>query len=253
MIEVDRRAPRHGRVAGEAIVGAQNVVGGFGRSTHRRAHAMALLAVTRRALKNCIDVAGFARQVAMLAGELETCGQMIEKCALRGHAVGAERAACQPPSRQAHRCERDPTGRRCRPCGSKPTSWDGLQIRPTLPARPGRSPWCDSARSAAQTARHAHRPFDDRKCIPGQLHLGGRLAMTVGTLQLGVRTEQSKTSLLEMIVLPQCPTVGAMATVALFAQSPFVDVVPLMAIDAARFGLAECLGAVALSATHHIM
>ena len=77
--------------------------------------------------------------------------------------------------------------------------------------------------------------------------------MAVGALELGVGTKQSKACLLEMIVLPQCPTVGAVATVALFAQSPLMHVVLLVAIDAARFGLAERLRAMALGATHYIM
>ena len=77
--------------------------------------------------------------------------------------------------------------------------------------------------------------------------------MAVGTLELGVRTKQPKASLLEMIVFPECPTVGAVATVAFFAQSAFVHVVTFVAIDAPRFGLAEGLGAMTLGATHHIM
>ena len=86
-----------------------------------------------------------------------------------------------------------------------------------------------------------------------KLHFCRRLAMAVGTLQLGVSTKQSKASLFEMIVLPQCPTIGAMATVALFAQSPLMHVVLPVAVDAARLGLTEGLGAMALRATHHIM
>ena len=86
-----------------------------------------------------------------------------------------------------------------------------------------------------------------------KLHFCRGLAMAVGTLELGVGTKQTKACLLEMIVLPQCPTVGVVATVAFLTQSPLVHVVPLMAIDAARFGLAERLRAVALRATHYIM
>lgn len=77
--------------------------------------------------------------------------------------------------------------------------------------------------------------------------------MAVGALELRVRTKQSKACLLEMIVFPQCPSVRAMATVALFAQAALMDVVLPVAVDAARFGLPEGLGTVALRAAHHIM
>lgn len=86
-----------------------------------------------------------------------------------------------------------------------------------------------------------------------KLHFCGGLAMAVGTLELGVGTKQSKAGLLEMIVLPQCPTVGAVATVAFRTQSPFVHVVLLVAIDTAGFCRPERLRAVALGATHYIM
>ncbi len=89
--------------------------------------------------------------------------------------------------------------------------------------------------------------------LPRKLHFCRGLAMAVGTLEFGMGTEQSKACLLEMIVLPQCPTVGVVATVAFLTQSPLMHVVPLMAIDAARFGLPERLRAVALRATHYIM
>ena len=92
-----------------------------------------------------------------------------------------------------------------------------------------------------------------RDALRRKLHFRCGLAMAVGTLELRVGTKQSKAGLLEMIVLPQCPTVGAVATVAFRTQSPFVHVVVLMAIDAPGFGFAEGLRAVALGATHYIM
>ena len=77
--------------------------------------------------------------------------------------------------------------------------------------------------------------------------------MAVHTLELCVGTKQSKASLLEMIVLPQCPTIGIVATVAFFTQSPLMDVVLSVAIDAASGSVAKRLGTMALRATDHIM
>ena len=68
------------------------MIGRFGRSPHRGAHAVALLAITRRAFEYGIDVARFARQVAVLPGEFETCRQVIKKSALHRHALGRVRA-----------------------------------------------------------------------------------------------------------------------------------------------------------------
>ena len=72
-----------------------------------------------------------------------------------------------------------------------------------------------------------------RNALLRKLHFRRRLAMAIHTFELGVCSEQSKTSLLEMIVLPQCPTVGIVATVAFFTQSALMHVVLLVAVDAA--------------------
>lgn len=88
MTEVHGRVPCHGCMAGLAVIGRKNVIGRFGRSPHRGAHAVTLLAITRGAFKYCIDVARFAREVAVLAGEFETCRQVIEESALHGHVLG---------------------------------------------------------------------------------------------------------------------------------------------------------------------
>ena len=77
--------------------------------------------------------------------------------------------------------------------------------------------------------------------------------MAVHTLELCVGTKQPKTGLLEMIVLPQCPTIGIVATVAFFTQSPLMDVVLSVAVHAARGNVAKRLGTMALRATDHIM
>src|SRR4051812_36709806 len=89
--------------------------------------------------------------------------------------------------------------------------------------------------------------------IRRQFHFRRRLAMTIGALEFCMGTKQSEASLLEVVVFPQCPTVGVVTTVAFSTQSALVYVVLLMAIEALGLCITERLRAVALSATHHVM
>ena len=92
-----------------------------------------------------------------------------------------------------------------------------------------------------------------RNAVPGKLDLRRGLPVTVRALELAVRAKQTKSSLLEVVVLPQCPTVGIVATVALFTQSALVHVVLAVAIHAMRTGIGERLRAVALGTADDIM
>jgi hypothetical protein len=56
--------------------------------------------------------------------------------------------------------------------------------------------------------------------------------MAVGTLQLGVRTEQGKMCLFAVIERPQAPAIGRVATLALLSQSAFMYVLVGMAVTA---------------------
>jgi hypothetical protein len=73
-----------------------------------------------------------------------------------------------------------------------------------------------------------------RSAFGAQFHLRRRLAMAGDAIQFGVRSEQCESSLLAMIEIPQLPTVGGMALLALRAEAAFVGVVLLVAIDALR-------------------
>ena len=79
VIEIYRGVPRHGRVAGLAAIGAHDVADRLGRGQHAiDAEPVASGALARRTLEHRIVVAALARQVAMLANELESCGQVIK-------------------------------------------------------------------------------------------------------------------------------------------------------------------------------
>jgi hypothetical protein len=83
------------------------------------------------------------------------------------------------------------------------------------------------------------------------LHRAGRLAMAIGTLQLGVRPEQREVSFLGVIEDPQRPTVRGMTIFAFLAEAALVHVIVRMAIDASRRSPSEGQCRVALYAAHH--
>jgi hypothetical protein len=92
-----------------------------------------------------------------------------------------------------------------------------------------------------------------RYAVLGKLHLASRLAMAINTLVLTMRPRQCKPSLLKMIEGPQCPAIGAVASVAICTQSALMDVVFLMTVDAMITGSTEGLRAVTLRAADNVM
>src|SRR5438105_10014124 len=78
VVEVDGRVPGDRGVAGPALIGRENVAGRLRRRAYQAADAMAGATLLRRALEDCVDVAGLAGQVAVLTRELEAGGQMVE-------------------------------------------------------------------------------------------------------------------------------------------------------------------------------
>ena len=74
MIEVNRGSPSQGRMAGIAVIGGENVIRGLRRRAHCGANTVTRRAFMRRAFEDHVDVARFARQVAMLADQLKASG-----------------------------------------------------------------------------------------------------------------------------------------------------------------------------------
>src|SRR4029077_3283143 len=120
---------------------------------HRGADAVARGAILRRAFEDGVDVAGLARQIAMLSEELESGRQVIEGAAYRCRRLGRP---CEPAAEQQReqrqralylgRCSMDSRGLRMR----------GGHV--TEPGRPSRWWWCGSGRTGGRTARRARRP-----------------------------------------------------------------------------------------------
>ncbi len=103
--EVHGGAERGGVVAGGAIVRALNMRRGLRRSVIGRARDVAHAAVSRCPLEDCVQMAGFARQVAVHAVQFETGGEVIE-----GHR-DRRRARRRAPCRRHEQQQRD---RQCR-------------------------------------------------------------------------------------------------------------------------------------------
>ena len=79
MIEIHRRVPGDGRMAGLAAIGTHDVADGLGRGPYTMyAEAVAGRAIGRSSLEHGVVVAALASQIAVLADELEARGQVIE-------------------------------------------------------------------------------------------------------------------------------------------------------------------------------
>jgi hypothetical protein len=70
-----------------------------------------------------------------------------------------------------------------------------------------------------------------RGALGAEPDLGRRLAVAAGAIELGVCAEQRESGLLAVIEVPQLPTVGGMARLALVAEASFVGIVLLVAGD----------------------
>ena len=91
VIEAHCGTESHRRVAALAAVGTQDVVEWLGCGTHLRAKSVAAGADTWRTLEHCIVVTGFARQVAVLAKQLKSSGQMVKGSAFNLRRGGGRR------------------------------------------------------------------------------------------------------------------------------------------------------------------
>jgi len=113
MIEVDRRLERDGCMARAALVGRENMGRRLRGRPDRGADAVAGLALLGGALEYCVGMARLARQVAVLADELETGREVIKRGALGARGLrrqaaegeqqcAEQRAQRRHPSHAAH-------------------------------------------------------------------------------------------------------------------------------------------------------
>ena len=91
MVEINRGVPCDGRMAALAALGRQNVIGCLGRGTDSRTDSMAGATIPGSPLENGVCMTGLAGKVPMLAYQLETCGEMVEKVTQLHRERGVER------------------------------------------------------------------------------------------------------------------------------------------------------------------
>jgi len=82
MIEIDGRYPSDRGVAAVAAFRRQDVIRRLCRCANAGTEAMTGRALPRRAFENGIRVTLLARQIAVAAGQLKACGQVVELGAL---------------------------------------------------------------------------------------------------------------------------------------------------------------------------
>src|ERR1700733_6902424 len=80
-----------------------------------------------------------------------------------------------------------------------------------------------------------------------------RLLMTVGTLEIGVPTEEREAGLLGVIEIPLRPTVRRVTALAFFPEAALVHVLAAVAVDTARGRRRVGQGGMTLHAADHPM
>jgi hypothetical protein len=95
MIEVDSRYPRDRRVAAVALFRREDVICRLRSRANAAADTVARCAIPRCAFENGAGVALLARQVAVLASQLEAGRQMVELGALLGAESRRRKRKCE--------------------------------------------------------------------------------------------------------------------------------------------------------------